>query len=112
MELQSSSRAWRLALAARTPGLDAARLEAIARLSADLELLERPDPGALAKLGLTAGGLGWLRSPDLASIEADLRWLENSGCTLLASTDAQYPELLRQSPDAPAVLYVRGNESL
>ena len=110
MQLQSHTR--RLALAARTPGLDAARLSAVARASADLELLERPDPGVLARLGLTTAGLAWLKSPDHASVEADLRWLEDTDCRLLASTDPEYPELLRQSPDAPAVLYVRGDASL
>jgi len=110
MELQSDT--WRLALAARTPGLDAARLAAVARAGDGLELLERPDTGLLAALGLTTAALTWLNTPDHASVEADLRWLESSGCTLLASTDPGYPELLRQSPDAPAVLYVRGDPSL
>ncbi len=110
MELQSVTR--RLALAARTPGLDAARLGAVARASADLELLERPDARALARLGLTTAALEWLAAPDHAKVEADLRWLESSDCTLLACTDPEYPDLLRQSPDAPGVLYVRGAASL
>ena len=109
MELQSDHRRRRLALAARTPGLDAERLQAVAGCSADLELLERPDRRALAALGLTTAGIAWLAAPDAARVDADLRWLEASGCGLLACTDAAYPELLRRSPDAPAVLYLRGN---
>src|SRR5690348_8391709 len=108
MELQSERRR-RLALAARTPGLDAARLQAVAGCDAALELLERPDPHALAALGLTTAAIAWLQAPDEAAITADLRWLETSGATLVAATDASYPELLRRSPAAPAVLYVRGN---
>jgi DNA processing protein len=109
MEMRAEQRRRRLALAARTPGLNAERLQAVAARSADLELLERPEPGALAALGLTTAAVAWLVAPDEARIEADLRWLECSGCALLASTDADYPGLLRLSPDAPAVLHVRGN---
>ena len=109
MELHADHRRRRLALAARTPGLDADRLRAVAGCSADLELLERPDRALLASLGLTTSGVAWLAAPDEARIDADLRWLEASGTALLASTEAAYPELLRCSPDAPAVLFVRGN---
>src|SRR6186997_493791 len=107
MELRADRWRRRLALAARTPGLDADRLQAVADRSADLELLERPEPRALAELGLTTTGIAWLLAPDDARIDADLHWLGRTGCALLASTDPGYPELLRRSPDAPAVLYVR-----
>jgi DNA processing protein len=109
MDMRADLRRRRLALAARSPGLDAPRLQALAAGDPDFELLERPDAGALAALGLTTSQIAWLVAPGEARIEADLRWLEASGCTLLASTDAGYPGLLRLSPDAPAVLYVRGN---
>jgi DNA processing protein len=109
MELRADQRRRRLALAARTPGLDADRLQAVAACSADLELLERPEPHALAALGLTTAAITWLAAPHQARLDADLRWLESSGGALLASTDAAYPELLRRSPDAPAVLYLLGN---
>ncbi len=109
MELRADRWRRRLALAARTPGLDADRLQAVADRSADLELLERPEPRALAELGLTTTGIAWLLAPDDARIDADLHWLGRTGCALLASTDPGYPELLRRSPDATAVLYVRGN---
>jgi DNA processing protein len=84
-------------------------LEKVAAGAPDLELLERPDPAALAALGLTTAQIAWLAAPDAARIEADLRWLESSGCTLLAYTEPGYPQLLRSSPDAPGVLFVRGN---
>jgi DNA processing protein len=109
MEAHAEQRRRRLALAARTPGLDAARLQAVAGSSPDLELLERPEPRTLAALGLTTAAVAWLQAPDAASLDADQRWLESSGCRLLASSEADYPELLRRSPDAPAVLYVRGD---
>ncbi len=98
----------RLCLAARTPALGAGALAAITAESPDLEVIEFPDATRLAQLGLTKAGIAWLLSPDRARIDADLRWLESSGCTLLPATSDAYPELLRQSPDAPAVLWVRG----
>jgi DNA processing protein len=109
MDLRADQQRLRLALAARTPAMYAVKLQAVAAAGADLELLERPEASALAAAGLTTQAIAWLASPDGARIEGDLRWLEASGCTLLASTDPAYPELLRRSPDAPAVLYVRGN---
>ena len=108
MEMHAASR-WRLAIAARTPGLSAAALTELRRADPQLELLERPEPAELARLGLTTTGIAWLMRRDLRPVESDLRWLDGSGGTLLACTDAVYPELLRQSPDPPATLYVRGN---
>ena len=99
----------RLCLAARTPSLGAGALAAIIATSPDLELLERPDVALLAHLGLTTSAIGWLGAPDQTRLDADLRWLETADCALLPATSPAYPDLLRQSPDAPAVLWVRGN---
>jgi DNA processing protein len=107
MEMHADPR-WRLAIAARTPGLSAAALTAMHAMDPELELFERPEPGILARLGLTTAGIAWLMRGDLARVESDLRWLQGSGATLLGCTDERYPELLRQSPDPPATLYVRG----
>jgi DNA processing protein len=98
----------RLCLAARAPGLTAATLAALLDASPDLEVLERPDLVLLARLGLTISAIEWLSAPDHARVEADLRWLESSRCSLLPANSPGYPELLRQSPDAPAILFVRG----
>jgi DNA processing protein len=99
----------RRAIAARAPGMTAPRFTAIAAASPDLELLDAPDATVLRALGLSTDAVGWLAAPDLARVEADLRWLEASGATVLAVTDEAYPELLRQSPDAPPLLFVLGD---
>ena len=106
MELASADFRRRLAIAARAPSLSAEQLMA---LGPDLAALDRPDRMALAQLGLTTRTVAWLAAPDEQLIAADLRWLECSGATLLPATAAGYPRLLRESPDAPAVLYVRGD---
>jgi DNA processing protein len=99
----------RLLLAARAPGLDAAAFGRVAAESPDLALFDAPPPDLPARLGLTTRTAAWLRTPDEARIAADLRWLEASGCHLLACASPAYPDLLRRSPDPPAVLFVRGS---
>jgi DNA processing protein len=92
----------RLAAAARAQ-LGAAQL---ARLGEHDDPLSRE---ALASAELTTlAASRWLR-PDEAALDADLRWLHASGAMLLAATDARYPRLLRETPDAPGVLYVLGD---
>ena len=98
----------RLALAARTRGLDAAAFAALAAEDPGLELLERPEPAALTRLGMAAEAIRGLACPDEARIAADLQWLSNSGSQLLPCFSDAYPPLLRESPDAPPLLYVRG----
>jgi DNA processing protein len=99
----------RLAIAARAPALGAAQLGAIAAFAPDLGALDAPDPALLAPLGLTTRTLAWLTAPDQKLVDADLRWLDESGSQLLPATSSGYPALLRESPDAPATLYVRGD---
>jgi DNA processing protein len=41
-----------------------------------------------------------------------MRWLETPGSALLTLADAQYPALLLQTPDPPAVLFCRGRLEL
>ena len=71
--------------------------------------MRRIERAQLASLGLTTRAIELLTQPDEDRIDADLRWLAESGAALLAATDAAYPALLRMSPDAPAVLYVLGD---
>jgi DNA processing protein len=99
----------RLCLAARAPGLTADQLARIVAVSPDLSLLDHPDVATLARLELTTAVVQWLRAPDAARVDADLRWLDSAGCVLLAATDARYPEALRNSPGAPAMLFVLGD---
>jgi DNA processing protein len=47
----------------------------------------------------------WEKNVDLA---AELGRISESGCHILISADADYPELLRQIYDPPVVLYVKG----
>ena len=99
----------RLVIAARAPSLGATQLAQLAREEPDLAALEWRDRRAFVELGLTTGASKWLSAPDEALVNADLRWLESSGATVLPATSPHYPPLLLESPDAPAVLFVRGD---
>ncbi|MDO8906960.1 MAG: DNA-processing protein DprA [Pseudohongiella sp.] len=44
-----------------------------------------------------------------AGTEATLRWLESSSHSLIFANDAMYPPLLRQIPDYPPLLFVKGD---
>jgi DNA processing protein len=48
----------------------------------------------------------------MAAAEQDLKWLERSGSRLIPVTHADFPPLLRQIPDPPAALFVRGDARL
>jgi DNA processing protein len=102
----------RLARLARAQNVTAAQLCALSAVDPTLELVEHADGAALARFGLATAARHWLSSPDLARVAADEAWLDTSGAALLPATSADYPRLLALLPDAPAVLYVRGQVSV
>ncbi|MGH8281119.1 MAG: DNA-processing protein DprA, partial [Gammaproteobacteria bacterium] len=96
----------------RAPGLGPAGFSALlARCGSVAEIFSAASRD-LSGLGLTEETRAWLKSPDWTAAEKDLRWLESSGASLLPITDSSYPELLKQIPDPPIVLFLRGNENL
>jgi len=54
----------------------------------------------------------YLRRPDLAAAEQDLKWLERSGARLIPVDHADFPPLLRQIADPPVALFTRGDAAL
>ena len=63
-------------------------------------------------VGATERVVEGLREPDWAGVEEDLRWLEGEGRRLLTLADPDYPALLREIPDPPALLFVTGDPAL
>ena len=63
----------------------------------------------LRQLQLPAAARSFLLAPDEAATAQDLEWLAATGTHILLCTDRDYPPLLRQLSDAPAVLYVQGS---
>jgi len=66
----------------------------------------------LAQLGLKPETVAALRSPDGEAIERILRWAEQPDAHLLTLADPRYPRALAEIPDAPPVLYVRGDPAI
>lgn len=64
---------------------------------------------ALTALGLKDSLVQAIRNPDWASIEQDLRWLEQPGHLAVTLTDACYPRRLKEIADPPPILFIRGN---
>ncbi len=54
----------------------------------------------------------YLRSPDWERVETDLEWLQQEGCQLLTRHHPHYPTQLRELPDAPPLLFLRGSAEL
>lgn len=97
-----------LAVAARA-GLTAPELAAIAALAPAFAALESPGRWRRPE---GCSEPAWRRLVQAAvdpAVDADVSWVDASGATLLASSDARYPALLRESPDAPGVLFVKGD---
>jgi DNA processing protein len=53
-----------------------------------------------------------LRGPDIARVDAALRWLEEPGNRVISLADAAYPRLLLEITDPPPLLYVKGDSGL
>jgi DNA processing protein len=49
---------------------------------------------------------------DHDEIKQDLKWLEREDCHLMCWHDDDYPALLKEIPDPPPVLFIRGDRSL
>ena len=63
----------------------------------------------LQALGLQAGAVQGLRRPDWRGAEADMEWLRDGDASCLSYDDPLYPPLLKQIPDPPPMLFVRGD---
>ena len=53
-----------------------------------------------------------LEGPNAAQLDAERRWLDDPANHLLPITDPAYPPLLREIPDAPPLLFVRGDPAV
>lgn len=96
---------------ARTPGLTAAAADALLA-AAGGELARAPLARCAGRVELPPAARAYLSAPDERAVAADLEWLSRSGTVIVLSTDPGYPPLLKQTPGAPAALYVQGSVPL
>lgn len=111
-----SLRCW-LALL-HTPGVGPATFQQILGVFPDPQILfDQPrllQKEALQKIGLKlpSKALSYLKHPNWANVDNDLRWAEGEQCHILTLADPRYPTLLKEITDPPPVLYVRGNPAV
>ncbi|CAA9892376.1 conserved hypothetical protein [Candidatus Methylobacter favarea] len=67
---------------------------------------------ALSTLGLKSDSIQAIKNPDWAIIDTDLAWLEQPNNSVITFNDTNYPPQLKQIPDPPPILFVRGNPEL
>ena len=65
--------------------------------------------GALSKSGVTDEVRAAILNPDEGLLAKSLAWLEKAGNRIIRCDSGDYPELLRQIPGPPTLLYIVGN---
>jgi len=66
----------------------------------------------LKHMGLSAQVAVNIKSFDWSSIKPDTQWLKKEDCHVMCWQDKDYPALLREIPDPPPILFIRGDRSL
>ncbi|MGE5153433.1 MAG: DNA-processing protein DprA [Bdellovibrio bacteriovorus] len=100
-----------LALAA-APGLGPRTIGRLIAHFGDPGAARRAPAQALRELGLKPDAISALSSPDQAGIDRAMAWAEQPQASILTRSDPRYPPLLGEIPDAPPVLFVRGDPLL
>ncbi|MBK1731969.1 DNA-processing protein DprA [Thiococcus pfennigii] len=94
---------------AAAPGVGPKTLERLAARFGGAPEIVAAGAAALAESGLSAAACEAIVHPDRAALAAALAWADGEGAHLLTREDPGYPPQLAEIPDAPLVLYVRGD---
>jgi DNA processing protein len=94
----------------RVAGIGRARLRRLKEYFGTLDRVWCASAGQLRSTGLDEKTLGHLlEARSTLDPDAELVRLKQCGIQALAADDERYPARLREAPDGPAVLYVRGS---
>ena len=93
----------------RIPQLGSAGIRLLLQHFPDTAAVFAASSRELQALGLQAGAVQGLRRPDWRGAEADMEWLRDGDASCLSYDDPLYPPLLKQIPDPPPMLFVRGD---
>ena len=66
----------------------------------------------LTKIGLQPNEIIKLKKPSWHMVERDLRWAEKTGNYIITINDPSYPQLLKEIPNPPLLLFISGNIQL
>ncbi|HEY4689779.1 MAG TPA: DNA-processing protein DprA [Anaerolineae bacterium] len=93
----------------RVPGIGAAKLRALIDQCGSPEAAWRADESEWKAAGLDRRAIGnLLAARDRLDLDAELKRVSACGARVLTWEDADYPPLLRSIPDAPPLLYIKG----
>jgi DNA processing protein len=107
---RTRSHYWQAAL--YLPGIGPRRLLQWLEHFGDIEILFQAPKEAWLQAGLTFKQIEALSQPDWQAVETDLRWAEAENHYLVTLEDAAYPSHLKEIPDPPLVLFVKGDLGL
>jgi DNA processing protein len=91
------------------PGIGPKRLLLLARAFGSLQSAWEAGETPLRQAGLDGeSSANLLRTRDQVDLDREMAKIERAGAHLLTPEDADYPSLLKNLPDTPLALYVRG----
>lgn len=96
----------------QAPGIGTTRFLRILEHAPDLPKLFTTRGNAVPELKLPTAVRAYLQSPDWHAVDKILAWADNNERHILTLSDPRYPALLKEIPDPPPILYVRGDPSI
>ncbi|NIN37045.1 MAG: DNA-protecting protein DprA [Gammaproteobacteria bacterium] len=92
----------------RAPGLGAVHIRQLLELFTTPQNILSIPATELRAIGVPEKAIRYLSDPDIKAVEKDIKWLKQPHHYLITVNDDNYPRLLRELPDRPPVLFVRG----
>ena len=96
----------------RAHGIGTARVTQLLAAFHSAEGIFAAGPRGWRSAGLEGKLHDSLAKPDWASVENDMRWLDEPGRDLIPMDDPRYPQLLREIAGAPLALFTQGDPDL
>ena len=92
----------------RLPAMTNTQLQRLIDIFKSPPAMLRAEENGLRLAGLKDETIHHLRYPDWQSIEKDIEWLDDPEHHFIPFTDVHYPALLKEIPEPPPGLFVRG----
>lgn len=92
------------------PGVGVTRFLRILEHTDDLPTFFAEQGDSCDKLNITPKLRRYLRKPDWRAVDAALDWAQHPQCHIINLFDPRYPALLKETPDPPPLLFVRGDD--
>lgn len=90
-------------------GVGITRIKKLLAQFGTIESICNASKNALKTNGLQDQQIDQLKSPNPNTLKTTLLWLEKHNHHLIPFTDARYPTLLLETPQAPVLLYIHGD---